>query len=80
MKRKIILYIIIFIMPFVITGCGEKSSNIDVENINNDDINEVIESVKVVINNKEYTINLENNETVKSFVKLLPQEFGLISP
>ena len=77
MKRKIILYIIIFIMPFVITGCGEKSSNIDVENINNDDINEVIESVKVVINNKEYTINLENNETVKSFVNILPKEFKM---
>ena len=64
-------------MSFVITGCGEKSSNIDVENINNDDINEVIESVKVVINNKEYTINLENNETVKSFVNILPKEFKM---
>ena len=39
--------------------------------------NEVIKLVKVVINNKEYTINLENNETVKSFVNILPKEFKM---
>ena len=38
---------------------------------------EVINSVKIVINNNEYTINLEDNETVKSFIKLLPTELTM---
>ena len=38
---------------------------------------EVINTVKIVINNNEYTINLEDNETVKSFIKLLPTELTM---
>lgn len=47
---------------------------------NNDNINkidEVISSVKLTINGKEYKVQLEDNETVKSFVNLLPQEFNM---
>ena len=32
----------------------------------------VVDSVKVIINDKEYKLNLENNETVKELVKMLP--------
>lgn len=39
--------------------------------------NEVINIVKAIINEKEYTIELENNETVKSFVNMLPQELNM---
>jgi len=38
----------------------------------NYDTNEVESSVKVFINDKEYTINLEENETTKAFINLLP--------
>lgn len=48
---------------------------INSNSINNS--NEVIKSVKAVINGTEYTINLENNETVKSFVNMLPKELEM---
>ncbi len=41
-----------------------------------DKSNEVI-SVKAIINDKEYIINLEDNETVKSFINMLPQELNM---
>ena len=33
--------------------------------------------MKITINNKEYTINLEDNETVKELVSLLPLELNM---
>ena len=62
--KKIICVLLIF---FLFTGCNnnyEKNENI-----------EVINSVKAIINEKEYPIALENNETVKTFVTMLPQKF-----
>ena len=38
---------------------------------------EVFKSVKATINGKEYTISLEDNETAKSFVRLLPLELNM---
>ena len=34
-----------------------------------------VSEVKVTINDKEYIIELENNDTVNEFIKILPQEF-----
>ncbi len=76
--KKIIIILILVISIFVITGCTNK-----IEKVNNDsnviekDSNEVIKSVKVIINNKEYTLNLEDNETARSFANLIPQEFNM---
>ncbi|MBQ6283090.1 MAG: hypothetical protein IJK66_06165 [Bacilli bacterium] len=42
-----------------------------------DKSNEVINSVKIIINDKEYIIKLEDNETVKSFINILPQELNM---
>ena len=33
--------------------------------------------MKIVIDDSEYTINLENNETVKRFINMLPQELEM---
>ena len=33
--------------------------------------------IKVIINDKTYTLKLENNNTVEEFVDLLPQEFTM---
>ena len=82
MKKKLLLSFLIIISLFIITGCDSKkkessnqNNNQINENVNNSE--EVISSVKVIINNKEYTLNLEDNETAKSFVNLLPQEFNM---
>ena len=40
-------------------------------------INNEVSTMKAIINNKEYVINLENNETVTSLIKLLPMEITM---
>ena len=57
-----------------VCGVHEQETN-NTEEVNND--NEEISSVKVTINGKEYIINLEDNETAKTFAKLLPKEFNM---
>ena len=39
--------------------------------------NEVINSVKIIIDNNEYNIELENNETARDLVNMLPLEFNM---
>ncbi len=69
--RKISFLLIIVLL---LSGCSVDNSK------NKEDNNqiEVIDSVKAILNGKEYIINLENNETAKSFVNLLPREFNMI--
>ena len=51
---------------------------IDVKNNNNKNNNqEGVKSMKARINDEEYIINLEDNETVKSLINLLPQELKM---
>ena len=69
MKKQIVYIIILILSLFVIVGCG-------LEKINNNS-NERINSVKILIDSKEYIINLEDNETTKAFIALLPQEFNM---
>ena len=33
--------------------------------------------MKAIVNEKEYIINLEDNETVDNFIKILPKEFNM---
>ena len=82
MKHIKINSIVIILLVFIITGCHaklqEKNDTMKYEqskeNIK-DSSNKVINSVKIVINEKEYRINLEDNDTVKEFLKMLPKEF-----
>ena len=62
-----------------------KKSNVcyyeDVCNRNDKEINDYLEEVtnsaRIVIDEKEYTLVLEDNETVKSFIDLLPKELNM---
>ena len=56
-------------MVIFITGCS-TTKNVSTETKSN----EVIKSMKVEINNQEYSVNLEDNETVTSLINLLPLE------
>ena len=65
MLKKIILILVVLFF----TGCSyniKESSN-----------SEVQIKVKAIINNNEYIVNLEDNETVNEFIKLLPLEFNM---
>ena len=68
--KKIILILICSI--FILTGCVNNSKKYEKE-IEESDVK--VSEVKVTINNIEYIIKLENNDTVNEFIKILPQEF-----
>ena len=69
-KIKKILLVLIVIL---ITGCS--NNKVELPKGNND--LGVNNQVKVLIDKKEYTINLEDNETAKEFVNMLPLELNM---
>ena len=76
MKKRIIYCIVITLLLFLNIGCNSNSKLKEKENITNNS-KEVIDSMKITINNKEYKINLENNETTIKLIKLLPLELEM---
>ena len=79
MKRKVIYTILVIIIVFILTGCGFKTNNINKLNEMEikDKLNKEMDSVKVIIDNKEYKLNLEDNETTKSFINILPKTWKM---
>ena len=84
--KKVVLSFLIIVLIFMVVGCNSKksknnnqsnSTNQQESKINSNNSNEVVKSVKTIINGKEYIMNLEDNETVESFVNLLPQELNM---
>ena len=83
--KKVLLITICSLLLF--TGCSNNSNNQKLnEDEANNSTNEVIETkesdvkvsdIKVTINDKTYTLKLENNKTVEEFVNLLPKEFTM---
>ena len=63
--KKVLSTVFLIIIFLSIVGC-EKNSNNKTEKVS--------DSVKVFINDKEYKLNLYDNETVNSLVKLFPLE------
>ena len=53
-----------------------NASNKEINDFINNNI-EVTSSMKAIINGSEYVINLENNETVNSLVRMLPLELNM---
>ena len=66
MKKKIFV-LILLIGIVMLTGCGKDFEL----------YSEVTSTVKVTINGENYTLELEDNNTAKSFVTHLPQEFTM---
>ena len=85
--KKIVYGLLIIICLFIVVGCSQKNDEPNTQDTqtsqqenNNYELNnsnEVIKSVKAIINGKEYKIDLEDNETANSFVGLLPQELNM---
>ena len=76
MNRKVIYSLLIIFSFLIITGCNYKKESLDnIPNIvtkDNVGDNDMVNSVIIKIDNIEYTLNLEDNETVRSFINLLP--------
>ena len=84
--KKIVYGLLIIICLFIVVGCNSKkdetnnqnnSTNQQESNNESNNSNEVIKSLKAIINGKEYKIDLEDNETANSFANLLPQELNM---
>lgn len=85
MKKNIFLSLLSIILIFIITGCTNNGKVMENKRIDDYNIKEsekennmeTITNINVIINGKNYKTTLENNETAKNFVKLLPQEFTM---
>lgn len=73
MRRKIIYSLILVLAIFTMTGCNENKK----EETYEQNYEEVISSMKILINNNQYVIKLENNDTVSKLVSLLPLELTM---
>ena len=74
-RKYIISIVVIFILLMVIYILNNKNSKFNDQTIRNKV--EEYEAMKVIINNEEYEINIENNETAKEFIQLLPLELEM---
>ena len=83
--KKILLVAVCSLI--LLTGCTNKSNS---DNLNNNKTNNSatqdnetkdsdvkVSNIKVTIDNKTYTLELEDNETARSFIDLLPQEYSM---
>ena len=75
MMKKIVIILLIILS----TGCKINIKSLSKEKIKykDDNIKEVIKNMKIIIDNNEYIINLEENNTVLSLIDLLPQELEM---
>ena len=71
MKKKFLLLLMMGII--IITGCNNKENII----IKEDNFKEEVNNLKITINNKEYELLLEDNETVQSLIKQLPLDLTM---
>ena len=69
-KRIIIVFAIVIL---ILTGCNNKTQK--QENVKESE--EVVNSMNIVINEKEYKLNLENNETVAELLTKLPLQLNM---
>ena len=54
-----------------------KPPSTETDNSNVNDRMESVRNMNVIINNQKYKVTLENNDTIKEFLNLLPQEFTM---
>ncbi len=80
----VIIGIAIFILIFNNENRSKSNKNtesitksISKNNVVNESEEKMNEILKISVNNKNYIANLEQNETVKQFLNLLPQEFNM---
>ena len=78
--------LLIVLLLLMIAGCNltkeesNNKNNINDKQDNKNELsnsNEVIKTMKAIINEKEYIVNLEDNVTSQSFVNSLPQELDM---
>ena len=74
MNKKILYLFLVIISLSLVTGCKKNNDNLNKTNNNS---SEEINMMKAIINDNEYIINLEDNETAKNFINILPKELTM---
>ena len=74
MKKSIVLLIALIL---IMTGCSSKKVVTPINNKEEKEVIERVSKVNIVIDNKEYILNLENNDSVLELVSMLPQSFTM---
>lgn len=69
MKKSIVLLITLIL---IMTGCSSKKVVTPKNNKEEKEVIERVSKVNIVIDNKEYILNLENNDSVLELVSMLP--------
>lgn len=75
MKKKIFLILILIIGIGLVSGCSRNHSTKKEEKQTNE--KGEISTMKITINSKTYPVHLEENETTKELLKLLPLELEM---
>ena len=66
--------IIIIVMLILVSGCSLNKNNNDIEVKESSDS---MNSVNIIINGKEYNLNLEDNNTTKELLDILPLSISM---
>ena len=66
--------IIIIVMLILVSGCSLNKNNNDIEVKESSDS---MNSVNIIINGKEYNLNLEDNKTTKELLDILPLSISM---
>ena len=77
--KKITIILVFIIIFFLITGCKikkDENNNKEID-INKKESDKNMTNIKVIINDKTYILNLENNKTVYELIDILPQKFNM---
>ena len=74
--NRLFKIILVFVVLIILNGCSNNKS-VDIDYGDNEDNSLEERNLKIIINEKEYTINLENNNTVFDLIKLLPLELTM---
>lgn len=68
--KKIIIYLLL--ITILLAGCSKVKDKNNIENTSKE--SDIVSSLNIVINNDNYVLNLESNETVTKLLELLPLE------
>ena len=81
MNKKVFYIGLIIISILLVTGCNYNEKKSDNKNETKTQITNGIDEedkiVKVKIDDNYYAIDLEENDTVKEFINILPKEFNM---
>lgn len=83
MKKNVFLILLFATTMVCLTGCTNNPNMIENDNNNNTEESEpdknmdTITNLIITIDDKKYNATLEDNETVREFTKILPNEFNM---